>query len=497
MLNETSHPTQTRSEPASASRRTLNLTWLAFFATFATWFDFAPFSQTIASQLHLTKAEVVALGLCNLGLTVPARAGIGMLVDRFGPRRVYACLLMVAAVPNAFFATAHTFSALVISRLALSVVGAGFVVGIRMVAEWFPKERIGRAEGIYAGFGNAGGGAATLGLPILAAVLGGPDGWRLAVALMSVISFAYGLAFWFVTSDTPAGATYQRPARVGALPAGTPTARFGLSVLTLPIAGSLALVAWRLYSVHTLGGSGFRLSLAAIALLAVLQVRRILVLNRPAPPSGTDESKPAIDLVAVGSLAIAYAASFGAELALGSMLPAYMEKGWHLTAVVAGISAGSFALANFFTRPAGGRIADRVRNPRILLMGLLALAALAEIALGVVGAHVSLAVVVLLAIVAGVGIQMANGVNFALVPEIERRHGGQIAGIVGAYGNLGGLVFLTAFALGTPGTFFATTALVAIAAAATLAEPSRPGSQVGARPGEVSPTRPAPGHLPA
>ena len=79
-----------------------------------------------------------------------------MLLDKFGPRLTYSLLLMYAAIPCLMFATAQDFGQLVISRLLMGIVGAGFVIGIRMVAEWFPPKEIGLAEGIYGGWGNFG-----------------------------------------------------------------------------------------------------------------------------------------------------------------------------------------------------------------------------------------------------------------------------------------------------------------------------------------------------
>ena len=69
--------------------RMLNLTWVSFFLTFVVWYNLPAFSTTIESLLHLTKAQSKVLLLCNLALTIPARIGVGMLVDRFGPRKVF------------------------------------------------------------------------------------------------------------------------------------------------------------------------------------------------------------------------------------------------------------------------------------------------------------------------------------------------------------------------------------------------------------------------
>jgi NNP family nitrate/nitrite transporter-like MFS transporter len=79
--------------------RILHLTWFAFFLTFVCWFNFAPFATTIGKQLNLTPEQIKTLGICNLALTIPARIIIGMLLDRFGPKRTYTLLLMFAAVP--------------------------------------------------------------------------------------------------------------------------------------------------------------------------------------------------------------------------------------------------------------------------------------------------------------------------------------------------------------------------------------------------------------
>ncbi len=136
--------------------RILHLTWFAFFLSFVVWFNFPPFATTIVQEFGLTPAQAGTIGLCNVALTVPARIIIGMLLDKFGPRITYTCLLIYAAIPCLIFATATSFNQLVVGRLLMGIVGAGFVIGIRMTAEWFPPKEVGTAEGIYGGWGNFG-----------------------------------------------------------------------------------------------------------------------------------------------------------------------------------------------------------------------------------------------------------------------------------------------------------------------------------------------------
>jgi MFS transporter, NNP family, nitrate/nitrite transporter len=145
--------------------RILNFAWFAFFLTFVVWFNYAPFATVIREEMHLTVAQSRTISLCNLALTIPARIIIGMILDRFGPRITYSAILMYAALPCFAFASAQNFDQLGLSRLAMGIVGAGFVVGIRLVGEWFEPKQIGLAQGIYGGWGNFGSFAAEALLP--------------------------------------------------------------------------------------------------------------------------------------------------------------------------------------------------------------------------------------------------------------------------------------------------------------------------------------------
>lgn len=147
--------------------RILHLTWFAFFLSFVVWFNFAPFATAVRETFNLNVGQIKTLAICNVALTVPARIIIGMVLDKYGPRITYSVLLMFATIPCLMFAFANSFDQLVISRLLLSIVGAGFVIGIRMVAEWFPPKEIGLAEGIYGGWGNFGSAAAAFTLPTI------------------------------------------------------------------------------------------------------------------------------------------------------------------------------------------------------------------------------------------------------------------------------------------------------------------------------------------
>lgn len=455
--------------------RVLHLTWFAFFLTFMVWFGFAPFAGAIGDQLGLSKAQLVTLALANVALTVPARIGIGMALDRWGSRRVYASLLVFSLAPSLLFATADSFGQLLVSRLLLSVIGAGFVVGIRLVAEWFPPAEVGMAEGVYGGWGNAGSAASALILPSVAAIVGGVDGWRWAVGSIGVIAALYGVYFLRAVTDTPPGRAHRRPARQGALVVGTRAGVVGLIALSVPLTAVLGLIAWRVARVGLLGGAGLAVvGVALVALLAV-QLRAIVLVNRPA----LDGTAPTEDQWPVRSLAVlslAYACSFGSELAVVSMLPTFFAETWNLSTVMAGMTASVFALTNLIARPAGGLLSDllgsRRRTLGVLLAGLSGGYALMAV-LGM--AVLPLWVAMLIVVACSIFVQSTEGAVFAIVPLVRPESSGQVAGMTGAYGNVGALLFLTVFLFVPPTAFFAVIAAssaVATVAVRWLAEPA-------------------------
>ena len=78
--------------------KTLHLTWFAFFLTFVMWFNHAPILADLKQALSLTDAQIKALLILNVALTIPARIVVGILVDKFGPRIMYSVLLFLSSI---------------------------------------------------------------------------------------------------------------------------------------------------------------------------------------------------------------------------------------------------------------------------------------------------------------------------------------------------------------------------------------------------------------
>ncbi|MDI2132829.1 MFS transporter [Yinghuangia seranimata] len=434
--------------------RMLHLAMLAFLCSFVLWFDMAPFMDDIGKEFGLTAGQKATLALCNIALTIPARTLIGMLVDRYGPRRVYGCLLIFAAIPNTVFAMAHSYTLLVVSRLMVSIVGAGFVVGIRLVAEWFPKRELGTAEGFYGGWGNFGSAAAALTLPVLASSLAdGQGAWRWGVGTAGVLAAAYGAFFLAMARDVPDGKTYQRAARKPGLQVTSRPAVFGLMALQVPLAVALGFVVYRLNADFTtvtpkgkktfpgvIGDGTAAVLYAVVAAWLAYQIYAVLKTNRGVLGGG----KPEIEeyrFAAVGLLAIAYMVTFGAELTMASWLPNFFKTLFDMDTTDAATAAACFAGTNLITRPFGGWLSDRTGRRKATLLGLLVGAFLSYLVLWGIDADWPVWQSVGLLALASVFIQGGNGAVYAIVPQIQHRVAGQISGLVGAYGNVGGVLF--------------------------------------------------------
>ncbi|ASJ98483.1 NarK family nitrate/nitrite MFS transporter [Shewanella marisflavi] len=442
--------------------KVLHLSWMAFFITFVVWFNFAPLLQSVKASLGLTTAEIKTLLILNVAFTIPARVVIGMLTDRFGPRIIYSGLLAICALPCFAFALADSFVQAAIARFLLGFIGAGFVVGIRLVSEWFPHNELGTAEGIYGGWGNFGSAAAAFTLPTLAVLFGGEDGWRYAMGLTGVISLVFSWVFYLNVADTPKGSTYFKPKSLTAMEVTSKGDFLLLLIMKLPMYGALALLAWKLSPagvamLSDLSVYGIYLGLLLLYLYEISQVWKVnkSVFEGPVPEIHRYKFKQ------VAVLNILYFATFGSELAVVSMLPLFFAETFELTPVMAGMVASAYAFMNLMSRPGGGWISDKFgRKPTLLI--LTAGLAAGYFLMGQVNSEWPVWIAVAAAMACSFFVQSGEGAVFATVPLIKRRMTGQIAGMTGAYGNVGAVCYLTVLSFVDYSTFFYVIAATAV-----------------------------------
>ncbi len=442
----------------------LHITWFAFFLTFVVWFSHAPLLVFIKEAFDLSSAQVKALMILNVALTIPARIVIGILVDKFGPRIIYSGLLIISSFICIGFAMADSFEQLALFRFLLGFVGAGFVIGIRLVGEWFPAKQVGIAEGIYGGWGNFGSAAGAMTLPTIALMFGGDDGWRYALGLTGIIAGVYGVIFYFVARNTPKGSTYFKPKKSGGLEVTSWKDFYFYLFMNIPMYIALAVLAWKLSpsGVKLLTTETMYIMWVALVVLFFIQVQSIWRVNKENLTHGVADIEK-YDFKQVAILDVSYFVTFGSELAVVSMLPLFfLETFEGLSAVQAGMLASGFAFMNLVARPTGGWFSDkfgRRRSLMILVGGL----AIGYMVLSQITGAWAIPVAVIATMCCSFFVQAGEGAVFAIVPLVKRRMTGQIAGMAGAYGNVGAVTYLTVLSFVDYSTFF-----MVIAASAAL-----------------------------
>jgi NNP family nitrate/nitrite transporter-like MFS transporter len=471
------------------SIKTLHYTWIAFFLTFVVWFNVAPVLTEMLDRFDwLTKANVKSIILCNVALTIPARVVVGNLIDRYGPRIIFSALMVLTIIPGLLFAFGNSLTVLTISRLFLGTIGAGFVIGIKMTANWFTPKYIGRAEGFYAGWGNFGSAAAAALVPFFAvSIIGGENGWRWSLAITSIMCSTYGIFYFFVVKDHPEGVEVKKKkGKLEPMPITSVRDLIQYWIWQFPLFGAIGLVVFNLQKQQVdghpmLSWTAVYIIWAALFAIYLADVIKVTKHNLVKIKAGIPE-KDKYNFGSIGALNSTYFANFGAELAIVSMLPMFFYQVFStllnasgeriVTLEIAGVVAGSFAVINLVARPLGGLLSDKMGNRKKtmlfymggIVIGFFLMAIIpqygpidsttGETTLAPLYNTVTwLIVSILITMFASFFVQGAEGATFAMIPTIKKELTGRIAGMAGAYGNVGAVTYLFLYTMMDEKTF--------------------------------------------
>ena len=369
---------------SSAPMRAFHMTWLAFFLCFFGWFGLAPLMPVIRQEFHLSKAQIGNLTIASVAITILVRVSIGWLCDRIGPRRAYTWLLILGSLPVMSVGLAHDYTTFLMFRLAIGAIGASFVITQYHTSVMFAPNVVGTANATAAGWGNLGGGVTQMVMPLLFSGIVGLGvgawwGWRIAMFVPGVMMLLAGIAYYKLTRDTADGDFAELRAR------GEQAGRSD-------------------------AGAGFA---------AACRDPR------------------------VWALFVIYGACFGMELTIDNIAALYFTDNFHLGLTAAGVVASSFGMMNLFARALGGVVSDRLHQRwglrgRALLLGATICAE--GLALMLFSQMRTLPLAIGSMMLTGLFIKMSNGATYSLVPFVNKRALGAVAGIVGAGGNVGSVL---------------------------------------------------------
>jgi MFS transporter, NNP family, nitrate/nitrite transporter len=171
----------------------------------------------------------------------------------------------------------------------------------------------------------------------------------------------------------------------------------------------------------------------------------------------------------VALLQFTYITNFGSELAAVSMLPIFFEKTFGLEHAAAAMIAATYPFLNLFSRPSGGFISDKFGSRKWTMTIVTALIGVAYLVAHQIDKTWALPVAVAVTMFSALFAQAGCGGTFAIVPLIKKEITGQVAGNVGAYGNFGGVVYLTIFSLTDAPTLFGAMGIGALLCASMCA----------------------------
>lgn len=180
-------------------------------APFVAGYFLSYFFRNINAVIAPDLIRDIGLTASDLGLLTSAyfitfaafQMPLGALLDRFGPRRVHASLLLLAAAGACVFALADSLALLFVARalIGLGVSGA-LMAALTAIVQWFPPARWPLINGLFMGLGGLGGLAATSPLEMALHVMD----WRAVFLVLAAATVAVSAWIGFTVPDRPATA---------------------------------------------------------------------------------------------------------------------------------------------------------------------------------------------------------------------------------------------------------------------------------------------------
>lgn len=184
------------------------------YAPFATGFFLSYTTRSINAVIAGDLARDVGLSAADLGLLSAAyfiavaamQLPLGLMLDRFGPRRVQAALLGVAGAGSALFAVGDDALTLTLGR---GLIGIGFAGGLmaslKAFVLWFPRERLGLVNSSIFALGGVGALLATVPADAFAEAFG----WRAIFWVLCLSTWVASAAIYFVVPEKITAASPQ------------------------------------------------------------------------------------------------------------------------------------------------------------------------------------------------------------------------------------------------------------------------------------------------
>jgi len=179
--------------PAAGANRVLWTSTAAFTACFAVWTIFSIIGLGVKDQLGLSETEFGLLVGTPILTGSLVRVLLGVWADQIGGRRVFAGVMVLAAIATYLTSYADTYGELLVAALGVGIAGGSFSVGVTYVSKFYPPSRQGTALGIF-GAGNVGSAVTKFLAPFVMVAAGWQavaQVWAAGLIVMAVLFLAF------------------------------------------------------------------------------------------------------------------------------------------------------------------------------------------------------------------------------------------------------------------------------------------------------------------
>lgn len=172
----------------------------------------AVISPDLTRELGLSAADLGLLTGAYFASFAVAQIPLGVALDRYGPRRVEATLLALAAAGTLLFGLGDTLVQLALARALIGLgVSACLMAGLKAFAQWYPAHYQAAMTGQIMAAGALGAISASLPLELALPLVG----WRGVFIAVTIACVAVSLLIGFLVPDHPAQADRARDAAGG------------------------------------------------------------------------------------------------------------------------------------------------------------------------------------------------------------------------------------------------------------------------------------------
>ncbi|MEM7405477.1 MAG: MFS transporter [Pseudomonadota bacterium] len=168
---------------------------LGYFLSYAVRNVNAVIAPDLVADLHLTSASLGLLTSTYFLAFAAFQLPLGILLDRYGPRRVEAVLFLFAASGCALFAFSQSLYGLVAARALIGIGVSGALMGaFKAYVQWFPPARLPLVNGLTMTCGGFGALAATQPVESLLSL----TDWRGVLLLMALFALCVSIIVFVV-----------------------------------------------------------------------------------------------------------------------------------------------------------------------------------------------------------------------------------------------------------------------------------------------------------